>query len=267
MGDIRTTTESDRLILENRGLVNEMVKRFNYNSNDHEDIISIGTIGLVKAAISFNESKKIKFSTYACRCIYNEIANYFRKENKHLSNSFLSLNEPKFIDDKGNELTWMDTIPESDENFTDKIEKQETFIRSINIILNSLSRKERLVMLYKISGSKQVMIAETLGITQSRVSRIETQVRDKIKKYLNDPTIRTVEGSIIMEMKNDQYRISFYSNNMKQFYKEFTEVLSKISVTYSFGFNYEEKRIIIDIPNDLECFDFIAQIIQEIYKV
>ena len=162
---MRIDLEEQKLVLENEKLVYYIAKKYVAGRNDEEDIQSIGKIGLIKAASTFDTSKGNTFATYASRCIENEILMYFRREKKH--ENVVSLDDVISMDNDGHELLLRDKIPSSDKEFTEKIEESEDIINVINIILNCLRPRERIVMLYKIAGMKQKEIGEKLELSQS----------------------------------------------------------------------------------------------------
>ena len=173
--------EQEKMILENQRLVYYLVKRFNVAPDNYEDLVSIGTIGLIKAAATFDASKEIRFATYAIRYIENEILMYLKKEKKHSKES--SLEEALNVDSEGNKLKLKDIIA-SPGDFTEEISTIELFEKFINIVLNYLSSKERLVMLYQIANVNQADIAKLVNVSQSYISRLEHKLIQKIKSYL-----------------------------------------------------------------------------------
>ena len=114
---MKLSSEKEHLVLDNQRLVHYLVQKLGVtpNSSEYEDIVSIGTLGLVKAAITFDSSKKITFATYASRCINNEIFMHYRKANKYAND--ISINEPIGNDGEGKELTLGDTIAHSESDF------------------------------------------------------------------------------------------------------------------------------------------------------
>ena len=255
--------EQEELILKNRKLVYYLVNKLKINNSDYEDIVSIGTIGLIKAATTFDKSKNIKFATYATRCINNEIFMHFRKEKSHIND--ISLDDSIGNDGEGNELTLRDKIPNSDKDFTEVIEENEIFIKFISIILNLLESRERLIMLYKIAGIKQSFVAEIFNISQSYISRLEKKLNKKVKSYFS--TKKNFEEVFSMAIVGDFYQISFSSENIKNFNKIFATLLKNITSTEDlpdFKVSCNKERIIVQVLAHPESFSFIAQIIQEI---
>ncbi len=226
-------------------------------------IVSIGTIGLIKAAITFDTSKEIAFSTYASRCIKNEIFMHYRKSNKYAKE--ISIDEPIGDDGKGNKLKLGDTIKDPKSNFIENIVNKKDFIQLVSIILNYLEEKMRLVMLYRIGEILQRDIAEKLNISQTHVSRIATKATSKIRE-VNNQQVHYKEV-FSMAIVGDEYRLSFSSKDISNFNKIFATLLQNLTFTEKspdFRVNCNRERIVVQIPAHPESFSFIAQIIQEI---
>ena len=173
----------DLLIEHNLRLVVYVAKRYDNSANcPLEDLISIGTIGLVKAINTFKADKNIKLATYASRCIENEILMYLRKNNKIRYE--ISLDEPLNIDYDGNELLLSDILGTDDDIVTKEFEKQENK-RELLAAMATLKDRERqiLQMRYGIEHEEltQKDIAKRLGISQSYISRLEKRIIQKLK--------------------------------------------------------------------------------------
>lgn len=253
--------EQEELVLQNTRLVNHLAKKLNIAPSDYEDIISIGTIGLIKAAATYDKEKNVTFATYACRCIENEFKMYFRKAKKYAND--ISLEEPIGIDNDGNELTLKEIIASPESDFVNEILERENFMRFISIILNVLNPRERLIMLYKLAGLTQHMIAEKLDISQSYISRLEKKTRNKIKSYLKSK--QQYKEKIFMKKEDNLYKIYFNSKEIKKFEK----IFEKVSNTITGGRNLlqmNEEQIRIVLNANQESFLFIAEFISELDK-
>ena len=125
----KDTNARDELILHNMRLVAHVAKKYNSSEDDNEELISIGTVGLIKAVSSFNTEYGSKFSTYAIRCIENEILMYFR--NKRKSKNDVSLYEPIGMDKEGNQIHLVDVIENNDKEVYEKVQ-QKSYILKIN---------------------------------------------------------------------------------------------------------------------------------------
>ncbi len=178
----------DKLISHNLRLVAHIVKRYT-NSLEADDLLSVGTIGLVKAIDSFDYDKKVQLSTYAARCINNEILMLIRSNKKH--KNVVSLNSLTTNNDEDKELELQDVIASDDEEIFAQVETNLTVQKVKNIIEKKLDERERVVMKlrYGIDGDKsytQKEIADKLGISRSYISRIENKalsiVREEFEK-------------------------------------------------------------------------------------
>lgn len=176
----------DKLIEHNLRLVAHIAKKYNNSKSDPDDLISIGTIGLIKAINTFNSSKNTKLSSYASRCIENEILMYFRNAKK--TSLDLSINEPIETDKNGNVLTLIDTIS-SDESIFDKVNTKINVERLNTYLIKHLTPRERIILClrYGLNGTKplpQREVAKRLSISRSYVSRIEKKAITTLKKFL-----------------------------------------------------------------------------------
>lgn len=176
----------EELIVHNLRLVVYIAKKFESTGIPVEDLISIGTLGLIKAVNTFRISKNIKLATYASRCIENEILMYLRKTNS--SKAEVSYFEPLNVDWDGNELLLSDVLgSEPDEVYRD-IESEDERIRLYRAV-GSLNERERMIMTMRfgIGGGReytQKEVADELGISQSYISRLEKRIIEKIKKEI-----------------------------------------------------------------------------------
>lgn len=262
MDTLLSLKEREKIILENQRLVYYIAKKLNIAQDDFEDFVSIGTIGLIKAISSFDTSKNIKFGTYASRCIENEMLMYIRKEKKRTND--ISIEEPLYVDQDGDEFKISSFIADKDD-FTEDLVITETFVELISIVLNRLTKNERMVMLYKIADVNQTEIAERLGISQSYASRLEKKLSKKIEKYMNDNA--KYKEVFKMAIMGDTYKISFYSKDIDKFNRVLATVLENTKDPKElpdFKVISEDGRVRILIPAHPESFAFIAKIIQKI---
>ena len=174
----------ETLILHNLRLVSHIVRKYYASSPNQEDLVSVGTVGLVKAVDSFEDSNGARFATYASRCIQNEILMYFRSQKKLAQE--VSLSETIDIDRDGNPLTYIDVIC-SDDNVADDVEIKIRTQKMMRLMKTELSPRERRIicMRYGIGGAKPLTQRETserLGISRSYVSRIEKSALQKLRE-------------------------------------------------------------------------------------
>lgn len=172
------------LIEHNLRLVAHIVKKFENKNTSQDDLISIGTIGLIKGIDSYNDTKKTKITTYAARCIENEILMYFRSNKK--SQNDVSLNDSIGYDKDGNEINLIDVLKDNSKDLAEVVHTNEN-IQLLNNYLGLLSKREKeiIVKRYGLLNQKeqtQKEIAKSLNISRSYVSRIEKRALTKILK-------------------------------------------------------------------------------------
>ena len=184
----------DELIEHNLRLVAHIVKKFDYKNVDQDDLISVGTIGLIKGVDTFLSSKGNRLTTYCAKCIQNEILMYFRSNNKNNKN--ISLNEPIGFDKEGNEISILDVLKTPKPDFLDEIQLKDN-VHLLNQYMNVLTEREKDIIKkrYGLMGQEeqtQKMIASKMHISRSYVSRIEKRALTKILREF---------------MKNNDYEI------------------------------------------------------------
>jgi RNA polymerase sporulation-specific sigma factor len=176
------------LIERNLRLVAHIVKKYNNSGKDIDDLISIGTIGLIKAISTFDASKGTRLATYAARCIENEILMCIRASKKSKGEVFLQ--EPIGTDKEGNEISLLDILGTEDDDISDEIHlkfQKKKLQEAINNVLKDRERKILELRYGLVDGvcKTQREIAAMLGISRSYVSRIEKRAIDKLNKALN----------------------------------------------------------------------------------
>ncbi len=180
----------DILITHNLRLVVYIAKKFESTGIGIEDLISIGTIGLIKAVNTFSPDKNIKLATYASRCIENEILMFLRKSNQHKMD--ISIEEPLNIDWDGNELLLSDVLGTDGDTVNENIESEA----ERQLLLESISRlspRERFIMekRFGLADGKELTqkeVADLIGISQSYISRLEKRIIKRLRKELEKIT-------------------------------------------------------------------------------
>ena len=172
------------LILHNLRLVSHIVRKYYSTAGDQEDLVSIGTIGLVKAVDTFRIDNGARFATYAAKCIQNEILMHFRSRKK--LSAEISMNETIDVDRDGNPLTYTDVIS-SEEDLPEEIMRSVEGERALTLVRTRLDPRERQVITLRfgLNGAPaltQREVADRLGISRSYVSRIEKAALDKLKE-------------------------------------------------------------------------------------
>lgn len=190
LGTENEINAKNMLIEHNLRLVVYIAKKFDNTGVGVEDLISIGTIGLIKAINTYNKDKNIKLATYASRCIENEILMHLRRVNK--TKFEVSIDEPLNVDWDGNELLLSDVLGTEDDvvskNIEDEVEK-----RLLNKAIEKLSKREKLIVKLRFGldnpdGTEmtQKEVADMLGISQSYISRLEKKIIRRLKKEISN---------------------------------------------------------------------------------
>ena len=177
----------EKLIVHNLRLVVYIAKKFESTGICVDDLVSIGTIGLIKAVNTFSPEKNIKLATYASRCIKNEILMFLRKSSQHRND--ISIDEPLNIDWDGNELLLSDILGTDEDTVNSSIEDdaEKAVLRET---VASLPQRERIIMEMRFgmkTGKEmtQKEVADVIGISQSYISRLEKKIIKKLKKELD----------------------------------------------------------------------------------
>ena len=175
----------EKLILHNLRLVSHIVKKYYSTAKNQEDLVSIGSIGLIKAVDSFKPEAGVKFATYAAKCIQNEILMHFRSQKK--LSAEVSIHETIDVDRDGNPLTYMDVIATED-NVAEEADARIKNAAVRRLVATVLDERERevIVLRYGLTGKDplpQREVAEKLGISRSYVSRIEKAALKTLREY------------------------------------------------------------------------------------
>ena len=188
MNKLKNGIEDNRelLIVHNLRLVVYIAKKFDGKNTSTEDLISIGTIGLMKAVRTFDPNKNIKLATYASRCIENEILMHLRKISN--SKTEVSFDDPLSVDWDGNELLLRDVLGSEPDEISKNVEYEDEK-RLLCDVVNALPEKEKNLMnkRFGLGGEQehtQKQLADLLGISQSYISRLEKRILQKIKKEM-----------------------------------------------------------------------------------
>ena len=180
--EINDVAARNKLIEHNLRLVAHIVKKYEYKRSDIDDLISIGTIGLIKGIDSYSLSKGSRITTYCARCIENEILMHFRGDKKNSKN--VSINDSIGFDKEGNEITLLDILKTPDPDYATNIHNQES-IKQLKRYFNVLTPREKEIIIkrYGLNDSDEITqkeIAKELKISRSYVSRIEKRALTKL---------------------------------------------------------------------------------------
>ena len=177
-----STKARNTLIEHNLRLVAHIVKKFEHDINIQDDLISIGTIGLIKGIDTYSDSKNVKLTTYCSRCIQNEILMYYRSNNKYNKN--ISINDSIGYDKDGNEITIVDILKCEKPDFALDLYEREN-IKLLSKYINVLTKREKEIIMYRygLGGFDELTqkeIAKKIHISRSYVSRIEKRALTKM---------------------------------------------------------------------------------------
>ena len=172
----------DKLILHNLRLVAHIVKKFESNTSDVDDLIGIGTVGLIKGIDTYSMDKNVKLTTYIAKCAENEILMYFRTDKKNNKN--VSIYEGISFDKEGNEITILDILKTPDPDYLEDIYMNDN-VKLLKEYFNVLTSREKEILTYRYGLNNeeektQKEIAKKLGISRSYVSRIEKRATTKL---------------------------------------------------------------------------------------
>ena len=183
-GDLQARNE---LVVHNMRLVAHIAKKYQNADEDLEELISVGTVGLIKAVMTFHPEKGSRLSTYAARCIDNELLMYFRARRKQSKE--ISIYEPVGTDKEGNQIRFMDVLESEDPDVVESLDAKGKLEKLQSIFPQLLTERERRIIRqrYGLGGSEPVtqkQIAVDMGISRSYVSRIEKRALEKMRMAL-----------------------------------------------------------------------------------
>ncbi len=250
-----------KIVESNLGLVGDRLKKLNIKHEDTEDMFSVGVIGLIKAAEHYDQKYNTTFATYATRCITNEIFMEFRRRKKH--DKIVSLEAPISSQEKDN-LVVGDMIRDENTEIEEQIVINENIERTLDVVLNYLTKKERLIILLSAAGYTQNTIRERLGYSQSYISRLMTKIKKMIKEKTHSETyvknvekylVHVVNGKIILMFDGTPENIERKISTI-YFQKE----------TPRFSIKPIDEKVGMIVPVDTDSMEFIALVIEELEK-
>ena len=177
------------LVEHNLRLVAHMVKKYACSEYETEDMLSIGTIGLIKAIDSFDEKKGSRLATYAAKCIENELLMMFRSEKKRSKE--ISLNEPLGTDKEGNKICFQDVTFSEDEDVVERLQNNADIVKMMEAFRDRLTDREKQIVIYRygLYGNRprtQRELAAEYGISRSYVSRIEKKALERMREAFRE---------------------------------------------------------------------------------
>lgn len=179
----------NKLIEKNMRLVAHIVKKYTSPERDIEDLLSVGTIGLIKAVNTFNMDKSIRLATYAAKCIDNELLMLLRSDKRRSRE--MSIYEPIGKDKEGNEINLMEIIGSSEDSVVENYELRQDVKKLYEAVEKRLTKRERevIILRYGLYGNEEITqreIAEKMNISRSYVSRIEKRALEKMRTEFDD---------------------------------------------------------------------------------
>ena len=259
------TQAQQEWVLQNTGLVYYIVNRYNNYSWQREDLEQIGMLGLCKAAATFDESKGVKFGTYAARCIDNEIKMFLRANRNNFN--LPHLEDVLKTDSDGSELTIADIVEDKNVSSFTEDASREKLEKILSIILNRLSHRECCIMLWTAAGALQKEIGNRLKISQSYASRVIIKCLRKIKCYenKNEPYQEKFE----VKVQEEEILITFSTKgiaNLQEFHSRFLASAENIRDKIGFNITYQKEKAIFEIILDEMAFEYIAVLMVELNK-
>lgn len=238
-----------------------------HDQEDFQEKVQIGSIGLIKAVKTFDESKGLKFATYATTCILNEIRMDGRK-SKNTSKD-ISIEQPVAQDENGAEMTIGDIlVDERSSDFEGSMEKRKNVAEALMVILNSFPLRQRFIMLLSIAGVTQIEIASLLGISRSYVSRLVKKCKQtfeiNLSKHQSEEEYREVFNVV---MDETTIRISFSTDEVENFNQSFAKFLSEVTATEfltDFEIRRSKKQVTIYLPAEKEALSLLAMLVKDI---
>lgn len=249
--------EQRKKVLDNMGLVyHVMTKKLDIPPCDFEDVSQIGILGLMKATLSFDEKKGSKFSTFASMCIRNEILMFYRKENKKRA-CVVSLDEEIFHVSENTESDANTLAARLSDNsdFVQELVDREEFKSRINLLLNVLSTRERVLTLLRIGEYPQKEISKCLRLSQSYVSRLESSISQKLIASEKCP-VSSEDWKYTFELDKGEYKV-LYRMSRKLTREEISKFYSEYAVGSGYDFQIGCVENIVELRGKQNSYFFV----------
>lgn len=243
------------LVTNNYGLVFFVAKKYAANYQELDDLIQVGSIGLIKAAMSYNPQRNISFATFATTCIQNEVWQELKKKKKYQDD--IPLDAPIRNQKEDSRVHVADTLVDERQDFEKKGEITAYLEQALNHIMNTLNSRERYVLLCRAGGIMQAKLAAQLNVSQSFTSRIERNSIKKLKKLIN--LEQEAIGPYKVAVKDSMIEITCTGTE-----EQMNEVMRKIDFREAvpkFAINYDGKQLKIKVPGDPESMPFVAKLL------
>ena len=261
-GTLELTQEQLQFYKENEKLVYYLLNQKGIQGAQFEDLEQVGRIGLIKAIRTFDQNRKIKFSTYASTCIINEMRIFFRNNQKWQSEvSFQTVIASNGKDD----ITILDTMEDEE---TSSLEEdffhREKLIRVITILLSEFPFSKSYVMFLITAGISQGKIASIMGMTKGAISRRKIETVKKLRSKLKEKTKASIFEVVIREGK---LQVSFKPEaiaNTEQILQQLSLKAKENSISINFEIYYSSQRVMLQFPLEKEAFLLLALLVQAI---
>ena len=250
---------SDNLIMENIRLVHYVLSKMRIKQQDYNDLMQVGTIGLINAARTFDPSRS-KFSTYAIKCIRNEIFIYLRREKKEAGKVYIQ--DEFTVENKDSTLSYEELIEDKNARFSERLENCEEIERILSIVLNRMKKREKLALLYDFSQLTKKEVLENLNTSRQYLFELQRRTRSRLDKLIKDNKTnykKRYEVKVALET----YSILLIINDIEN-----TEIFSNIDELKNnqkleeCSIECKDNKIMVKMPMDLICFYIMAQIVQ-----
>lgn len=261
------TLEQEKMLLENQGIVYDVVKKIGVSPShsNYEDMISLGTIGLIKAIQKFDFEKGTNVYAYSRDYIRNEIFMHHRSNAKHLKNAsleeFTEYNPNPYGYTHVDKVTNYQPLLDPTSDFSEEVIDRQVFIKLFDIILNCLTPKDIAILLYWMIDIPEGKIGQKFDISQSAISRKKSKSLKKVYGIFNKNL--PYERGFIVDMHNDYYQIIFTTKAVPSFMQAFSKVLKGYTGSLNFNLFSREDKSILQVPSSSDTFSFIADIFLE----
>lgn len=260
--DYTLTDKESKLVENNIGLVHMVLKKLNLKGQTYEDSYSDGTLGLIEAAHHFDETRKVKFSTYAVYYIKGFILSHLYPSKRQLPCT--SLQAPLSVDTTSDGCL-QDILVNSFANEIENYTENESFEKHVNNILNTLFFRDRMIMLFRLAGFTFAQIANYFNLSISRI----VYMKKLAIKQLNQQDHLTIKDKEVFyfKMKENHYCISFFTQDVQHFNAIFAQFLIGLTTTKgipSFRIISTSDRVTLYLPGDLTSFALLAQLMEKI---
>ena len=254
------TREQDELVTKNINLVHYLAKRISIGDEsfyDYDDIFQIGTIGLMKAARTYNGM--VNFCTYAGRCINNEIYMFFRKKRNFICSKSLNENINQNSDEEDIEM--IDIISDK-VDVCMEVEHLNNIELAYTTLLNNFSYDKVLILLYMADSKKQKEIGKIFNFSQSYISRIQIKIIYDLKEYMKNDDIKRNKFSV--NVKSEECTISFYTYDNLKMKTIIFDLQNTFCNLKDFNVNYVDNKVTISFKNNTDLLDIVIYVIEKI---